>query len=53
MNSVLTMCIDPQFSPKREQTSLLIGRQGLRKKKQIKMSKLGQCSATVPGEPSV
>jgi hypothetical protein len=32
---------------------LLIGRQGLRKKKQIKMPKLGQCSATVPGVPSV
>jgi ribonuclease HI len=30
----------------------LAGRQGLRKKKQIKMPKLGQCSATVPGEPS-
>jgi hypothetical protein len=27
--------------------------QELRKKKQIKMPKLGQCSATVPGEPSV
>jgi hypothetical protein len=25
---------------------------GLRKKKQVKMPKLGQCSATVPREPS-
>jgi hypothetical protein len=25
---------------------------GLRRKKQVKMPKLGQCSATVPGEPS-
>jgi hypothetical protein len=33
MNSPLTMCIDPQFSPRRWQTSSLIGRQGLRKKK--------------------
>jgi hypothetical protein len=32
--------------------SLLIGRQGLRKKKQIKTPKLGQCSAMVLGEPS-
>jgi hypothetical protein len=47
------MSTDPQFSPKRWQTSLLIGRQGLRKKKQIKMSKPGQCSVTVPRELSV
>jgi hypothetical protein len=41
MNFALIMCIDFRFSPKRWQTSLLTGRQGLRKKKRIKMSKSG------------
>jgi hypothetical protein len=52
MSSALIMCIDLRFSPRRKQTSLLTGRQGLRKKKQVKMPKLGQYSAMVLGEPS-
>jgi hypothetical protein len=52
MSSALIMCIDLRFSPKRYQTSLLTGRQGLRKKKRVKMPKFGQYSATVLGEPS-
>ena len=44
--------IDLRFSPRRWQTSLLTGRQGLRRKKRIKMSKYGQCFVMGLGEPS-
>jgi hypothetical protein len=52
MNFALIMCIDLRFSPKRWQTSLLTGRQGLRKKKRVKMPKFGQYFAMDLGEPS-
>jgi hypothetical protein len=49
-------CIDyvhrSRFSPKRWQTSLLTGGQGLRKKKRVKMPKFGQYFVMVLGEPS-
>ena len=52
MNFVLIVCIDLRFSPKRWQTSLLIGREGLRKKKRAKKPKCGQYFAMDLGEPS-
>jgi hypothetical protein len=52
MSSALIMCTDPQYNPRHWQTSLPIGRQGLKKKKQLKIPKYERYSVTVLGEPS-
>jgi hypothetical protein len=52
MNSPLIMYTDPQFNLRCKQISLLIGRQGLREKKQQQMPKPGWYSVTALGEPS-